>query len=60
MKIAFLAPKTISSFFGPSLAKMNVIFLFYTLLRTPVQKSVMGPSLFFSSDICNSGMEVTD
>ena len=41
MKIAFLAPKTISSFFGPSLAKMNVIFLF------PVQKSTMGPLFFY-------------
>ena len=47
----FLAQKSISNFIGQYLAKMDIIFFFYTLFRYPVQKIGSGVFFFYSKPL---------
>ena len=54
-KQLFFAVKTVSFFIGSSQVKMNIRILFYSLLRSPVQKSGMGPFFFYFFENFASG-----
>ena len=54
-KQLFLAQKMGSNFFGSSQVKMNIRIVFYSLFRSPVQKSVRCPFFFISLSFLQPG-----